>query len=114
MVDFAALGFDITMRTAGVIDINGIPSDIGAENIDSTIYQLLQTLSLPHEVENIRREQLALTLAQSQSAKRTQYTQADAEAIAPQLVECSDFKHTPSGKSIMTFITIEDIQQLLA
>ena len=114
MVDFAALGFDITLRTAGVIDINGIPSDIGAENIDTTIYQLLQTLSLPHEVENIRREQLALTLAQSQSAKRTQYTQADAEAIAPQLVECSDFKHTPSGKSIMTFITIEDIQQLLA
>ena len=114
MVDFAALGFDITLRTAGVIDINGIPSDIGAENIDTTLYQLLQTLALPHEVENIRREQLALTLAQSQSTKRTQYTQADAEAIAPQLVECSDFKHTPSGKSIMTFITIDDIQQRLA
>jgi DNA mismatch repair protein MutL len=114
MVDFAALGFDITLHTGGVIDVNGIPSDMNAESIDTTIYQLLQTLALPHQVETMRREQMALTLAQSQIAGKVQYSQVEAESIATQLVECKDCYHTPTGKSIVTFITLEDIQQKLS
>ena len=113
-VDFIALGFDITMHTGGVIDINGIPSELNVESIDTTIFHLLQTLALPHEVDNMRREQMALTLAQSQADRRTPYTQADAESIAMQLVECKDFQHSPTGKTIMTFITLDDIQQKLS
>ena len=62
-MDFVALGFDITMHPGGVIDINGIPSELNVESIDTTIFHLLQTLALPHEVDNMRREQMALTLA---------------------------------------------------
>ena len=114
IVDFVALGFDITMHPGGVIDINGIPSELNVESIDTTIFHLLQTLALPHEVDNMRREQMALTLAQSQADRRTPYTQADAESIAMQLVECKDFQHSPTGKTIMTFITLDDIQQKLS
>ena len=114
MVDFAALGFDITTHTGGVIDVNGIPSEVSAESVDTTIYQLLQTLALPHQVETMRREQMALTLAQSGAAGRVQYTQADAEAIMSQLVECKEYNYSPTGKSIITFITLDEIQQKLS
>lgn len=114
MVDFAALGFDITMHAGGVIDVNGIPSDISAEGVDVAIYQLLQSLALPHDVEDMRRQSMALTLAQSEAARRTQYSQAEAQTIAEQLVECKDYQHSPTGKNIITFITLDDIQQKLA
>lgn len=114
MVDFAALGFNITMHAGGVIDVSGIPSELNAESVDTTIYQLLQTLALPHEVETMRREQMALTLAQSGAAGRVQYSQAEAEAIAEQLIECKEHIYTPTGKTIMTFITLDDIQQKLS
>lgn len=114
MVDFAALGFNITMHAGGVIDVSGIPSELNAESVDTTIYQLLQTLALPHEVETMRREQMALTLALSGAAGRVQYSQAEAEAIAEQLIECKEHIYTPTGKTIMTFITLDDIQQKLS
>ena len=114
MVDFAALGFDITMQSGGVIDVCGIPSDLSAESVDVAIYQLLQTLALPHDIDNIRREQMALTLAQSESARHQHYTQTEAQIIAEQLIACKDYQYTPSGKRIITFITLEDIQQKLA
>ena len=114
LVDFVALGFDITMHPGGVIDINGIPSELNAESVDTTIYNLLQTLALPHEVDTMRREQMALTLAQSQADRRTPYSQADAESIAMQLVECKEFQYSPTGKVIMKFITLDDIQQKLS
>lgn len=113
-VDFAALGFDIAMLGNSSIDVKGIPADLSAERIDIAIYELLQSLALPHEVESMRREQMALTLAQSQAATKAQYTQVDAEAIANQLMECTNHQTTPSGKSIITFITLDDIQQKLA
>ena len=98
----------------GVIEVRGIPADISAESIDNTLFQLLQTMALPHQVDDIRREQLALTLAQSQIGRTTLYTQADAEVIAEQLMACSNNKLTPSSKPIKTYITLDDIQQKLA
>lgn len=114
LVDFAALGFDIDMLGCGVIEIKGIPADMSIEGIDITIYQLLQTLALPHQVEDMRREKLALTLAQSEISRVAQYTQADAEVIIQQLIECNNNIYTPSSKSIMAHITLDDIQQKLA
>jgi DNA mismatch repair protein MutL len=114
LVDFTALGFDITLKGGGAIEIVGIPADLSAERIDVAIYELLQSLALPHDVESMRRERVALTLAQSQTSKRTQYSQADAETIAEQLMECSNYNTTPMGKSIITYITLDDIQQKLA
>lgn len=113
-VDFAALGFDISLESGCVIKINGIPAELSAERIDIAIYELLQSLALPHEVESMRREQMALTLAKSEAAKRAQYSQSDAEAIAEQLMSCKEHKTTPSGKTIITYITLDDIQQKLA
>ena len=113
-VDFAALGFDISLQSGCTININGIPAELSAERIDIAVYELLQSLALPHEVESMRREQMALTLAKSEAAKRVQYSQPDAEAIAEQLMACKEHKTTPSGKTIITYITLDDIQQKLA
>lgn len=113
-VDFAALGFDISLQSGCTININGIPAELSAERIDIAVYELLQSLALPHEVESMRREQMALTLAKSEAAKRVQYSQTDAEAIAEQLMACKEHKTTPSGKTIITYITLDDIQQKLA
>ena len=114
LVDFAALGFDISLQSGCMVNINGIPAELSAERIDIAVYDLLQSLALPHQVESMRREQMALTLAKSEAAKRVQYTQADAEAIAEQLMGCKEHQTSPSGKAIITFITLDDIQQKLA
>ncbi len=113
-VDFAALGFDIDMHGSGEIEVKGIPADLSADSLDKAIYELLQSLALPHQLESMRREHIALTLAQSQAAKKVQYTQSDAQTIVEQLMECSNTNHTHLGKSIMTFITLDDIQQKLS
>lgn len=113
-VDFAALGFDIEMQGGGNIEVRGIPADLSAESLDSAIYELLQTLALPHDVEQMRKERLALTMAQSQSARRVQYSQAEAESIISEIVLCQNRGTTPSGKTIMTFVTLEQIEERLS
>ncbi len=112
-VDFAALGFDIEALGGGNIELRGIPADMSAESADSAIYELLQTLALPHDVEQMQRERLALTMAQSQSSRRAQYSQSEAEAIIADIVLCENRATTPSGKTIMTFITLEQIEERL-
>ena len=114
IVDFAALGFDIELLGSGKIEIKGVPADMNDSSIDTAIYQLIQTLSLPHQVEHMRREQIALTMAQSNISRAVQYSQSAAEEIAKMLMESANSKYTPSSKPIMIQMSLDDIQQKLA
>lgn len=112
-VDFAALGFDIEVTKNQSIEVKGIPAQMSVDSLEQSIYELLQSLALPHDADQMRKEDMALTLARSQTSKNEQYTQSDAETVIEQLIQCKDISYTPSGKSIMTFITLEEIQQKL-
>lgn len=112
-VDFAALGFDIELQEGNAIEVRGIPGDIEPSNIESSIFYLLQELALPHSVETMRRERIALSLARSATSHRTNYSQAEAEAIVEAWIACRENGTTPSGGNISTALTLDDIERLL-
>lgn len=112
-VDFAALGFDIELQEGNAIEVRGIPGDIEPGNIESSIFYLLQELALPHSVETMRRERIALSLARSATSQRTNYSQAEAETIIEAWVGCRDNATTPSGGNISAALTLDDIEKLL-
>ena len=111
-VDFASLGFDIKAKGNLSIEVFGIPADISTEQLDRTIYDILQSLKLPQLVVEARREALAQVLARCASAGRKSFTQAEAEYITSQIVSMAE-SYTPAGKCIILSITILDIKNRL-
>ena len=111
--DFAALGFDIEMCGNRAIDVRGIPADSTAERIDIALYELLKTVSLAQPIAEIRKERMAMTLAHNEASHKSSYTQSDAEHILGALENASDRNYSPSGKQILSEMTINEIQKRL-
>lgn len=111
VVDFALLGFDIEFKGDATIDVRGIPANISAESIERTIFELLETLSVPTSSQQLRKEKIAQALARSEAMRRVSYTQSDAEAIVAQL-QCSQERYyTPNGKRISFHIGEDEIEK---
>uniref|UniRef100_UPI004056F730 DNA mismatch repair endonuclease MutL n=1 Tax=Alistipes sp. TaxID=1872444 RepID=UPI004056F730 len=111
-VDFASLGFDIKPKDGFTIQVFGIPADINTEQLDRTIYDILQSLKLPQLVVEARREALAQVLARCAASGRKNFTQAEAEYITSQIVPMAE-SYTPAGKRIILSITTLDIKSRL-
>lgn len=112
-VDFAALGFDIELQDNCAIEVRGIPADIEPSRIESSIFYLLQELALPHSVEDMRRERVALSLAKSATSYRHTYSQVEAEQIVEAFIACKN-NISPSGNAIVTVVTLEEIEKRLS
>ncbi len=111
-VDFAALGFDIKAQGANMIEVFGIPADMQSEQLDRTIYDLLQSLKLPQSVIEVRRSMLAQTLALSEASGCTHFSQETAEKLVKQILAMAE-SYTPGGKRIVSAMSITDIKNLL-
>ena len=110
-VDFAALGFDIKAQGANMIEVFGIPADMQSEQLDRTIYDLLQSLKLPQSVIEVRRSMLAQTLALSEASGCTHFSQETAEKLVNQIFAMAE-SYTPGGKRIVSAMSITDIKNL--
>ena len=110
-VDFAALGFDIKAQGANMIEVFGIPADMQSEQLDRTIYDLLQSLKLPQSVIEVRRSMLAQTLALSEASGCTHFSQETAEKLVKQILAMAE-SYTPGGKRIVSAMSITDIKNL--
>ena len=110
-VDFAALGFDIKAQGANMIEVFGIPADMQSEQLDRTIYDLLQSLKLPQSVIEVRRSMLAQTLALSEASGCTHFSQETAEKLVKQIFAMAE-SYTPGGKRIVSAMSITDIKNL--
>ncbi|MFI3283028.1 MAG: DNA mismatch repair endonuclease MutL [Rikenellaceae bacterium] len=114
MTDFALLGFDIDYCGEGVIEVKGVPADESNDSIDTLIYELIKLCSSPLNMEDQRRERLAVTMACSSSrGAYRQLNQSEVTEIVEQLALSSNFSHSPSGKDIFCKITTEDIKNRL-
>jgi len=111
-VDFASLGFDIKTKEGNTIEVFGIPSDITTEQLDKTIYELLQSLKLPQSIAEIRRNDLAQTLAFNASIGHTHFSQEEAEFLISQ-IETLGESYTPKGRRIVVSFGMSDIKKLL-
>jgi DNA mismatch repair protein MutL len=110
-VDFASLGFDIKAQGANTIEVFGIPADLTTELLDRAVYDLLQSLKLPQSAIELRRNDLAQTLARSEAAGTTRFSQEDAERLTMQILASGD-NYTPSGKRVVVILATEDIKKL--
>ena len=110
-VDFASLGFDIKAKEGLSIEVFGIPADISTEQLDRTIYDILQSLKLPQSVVEARREALAQTLAHSATTGQSSFTQEEAEYLVSQIVVLGE-SYTPAGKRIASAWSLSDVKKL--
>lgn len=113
-VDFAVLGFDMEFCGDGAIEVKGVPADIPHETIDELIYELLQAFALPIDVQTLRRERIAAAMARSgaRSLPRAICSE-EASTLLGYLCEGGNVSFTPSGKTILAEITVEEIRAKL-
>ena len=111
-VDFASLGFDIKTKEDYSIEVFGIPSDIGTEQLDRTIYDILQSLKLPQSAVELRREGLAQALARCAAMGQKSFTQEEGEYLTSQILTQAE-QYTPAGKRIIISITTSEIKSKL-
>lgn len=114
-VDFAALGFDIDYKGEGTIEVKGTPADMPADSIDELIYQLLQAFDTPNvSIAEMRREKIASIMA-VEGSKRVPRSMDEeaATTLLEQLLDSGNHNFAPSGKAIMSEITVEDIRAKL-
>lgn len=113
-VEFAALGFDMELCGEGMVEVKGIPVDIPHDGLEELIYDLLQTLASPVDVQQLRRERIAAVMARSgaRSLPRS-ISSEEAERLLSQLGESDNPIFSPSGKPIMAEITLDEIRTKL-
>ena len=110
-VDLAALGFDLKSKENYTIEVFGIPADIRTEQLDRTLYDLIQSLKLPQSVVEARREALAQTISRSATAGQGSFAQEEAEYLVSQLTVLGE-SYTPTGKRIVSAWSLSDIKKL--
>ena len=113
-VEFAALGFDLDLCGGGAVEVKGTPADLPADSIDRSLFELLQALSEPVPIEEVRRERIAAVMAR-QGARSMPHmiSREEAGALLAQLAATGNYSFSPSGKTILTEISQEDIRTRL-
>ena len=111
-VDFASLGFDIKAKEGYTIEVFGIPSDISTEQLDRTIYDILQSLKLPQSAVELRREGLAQSLARCATMGQKSFTQEEADYLTSQILTQAE-QYTPAVKRIILSISTSEIKSKL-
>ena len=111
-LDFASLGFDLKLKQGTTIEVLGTPADVAPEAIDRAIYDLIQCLKLPQSVVALRRDAMAQALAHSDSVRRVNFVQEEAERIVNSML-AMEMTRTPAGKDIVVAISADDIKNRL-
>ena len=112
-VDFASLGFDMEFKGDCTLEIRGIPADTSADGIDTILYEMIQSLSLPQTLADVRKDRLAATLARGAVRFNAAYTAEEAARLIPKLFASTNPTYSPSGKRIIAEFSPEEIQAKL-
>lgn len=113
-VSLAALGFDLRFEGDGVVDVHGLPSNVALDGMESLLYELLQSFAEPIEVEQVRREKMALVMARNGLKGTPQrLDEEQAAQLLAQLAACSNYSFTPSGKAVFGAWSLEELRTKL-
>lgn len=112
-VDFASLGFDMEFKGDCTLEIRGIPADTSTDGIDTILYEMIQSLSLPQTLADVRKDRLAATLARGAVRFNAAYTAEEAARLIPKLFASTNPAYSPSGKRIIAEFLPEEIQAKL-
>lgn len=111
MVEFVALGFDFELKGEGHVLMRGVPSNLMGADADSLLYDLLREAESSGKIVERMRENMARVMAVGASRSAGKISSAEeATSLLKMLCECENYSFSPSGKSIMAELTIEDLK----
>ena len=112
-VEFAALGFDVTMGDECAVELNAIPSSIVGEQADEVIYELLREVESGDAGERMRSDMARVMAVRGSRLSSRGITTEEAMDMLKRLAACDNYSFSPSGKAIMAELTIDDIKSKL-
>ena len=112
-VEFAALGFDMTLQGDGRVELQGVPSSVVGEQADTLLYDLLHDVQLSGDAVERMRSDMARVMASRAARIPGNITAAEAQDMLDRLCKCENYSFTPSGRSIMAEITLEELKSKL-
>ena len=113
-VEFAALGFDVQLEGEGEVMLHGVPSSVVGEQADTLLYDLLHEVELSGEAKERMRSDMARVMAVRGSRLQRNLTSEQVMEMLSRLSACENYSFSPSGKPIMTELTVEDIKSKLS
>ncbi len=115
LVEFAALGFDIELLGEGRVELRGVPSSSVGDESDRLLYELLHEVSQAGSaVDKMREDMVRVMAVRGSRAMGRSVLREDAEYLLRQLSECENYTYTPSGKVIMSEITLQELKNKLS
>ena len=113
-VEFAALGFDMTLKDDCRVVLGGVPASVVGEQADALLYDLLHEVALQGDAKERMRSDMARVMAYRASRLQQGVTETEAQDMLSRLGKCENYSFTPSGKSIMAEITLEELKSKLS
>ena len=112
-VEFAALGFDMTLQGDGRVELQGVPSSVVGEQADTLLYDLLHDVQLSGDAVERMRSDMARVMASRAARIPGNITATEVQDMLDRLCKCENYSFTPSGRSIMAEITLEELKSKL-
>jgi DNA mismatch repair protein MutL len=104
------LGFNFSMEDQ-TLSIQGIPNVIPAEEINTITEEITETLVHGNLQKGELAHGIIAKLAKNGSANTTIRNEEEVTVIINDLFQCEEHTYTPSGKLIVSTVTIEEIAQ---
>ena len=109
--DLNAAGFDFNMDDRELVQVTGVPAQLGTESVVALLKTLIEkarTTALNSATEVS--ENIALALAEASSIKSGQsLTNEEMSDLINRLFACENPNHTPDGKTTMVIFTQDEI-----
>lgn len=108
--DFALFGFEFIFRDDNRVEITGIPADFSVDEMQSLIYDMIDTLrdrtACPVQT---RREHIAAVMARSGGGRGKSFTEGEITAIMESLSD-GGYNYTPDGRPVMAALSAGEIK----
>ena len=109
--DLNAAGFDFNMDDRELVQVTGVPAQLGTESVVALLKTLIEkarTTALNSATEVS--ENIALALAEASSIKSGQsLTNEEMSDLINRLFACENPNHTPDGKTTMVIFSQDEI-----
>jgi DNA mismatch repair protein MutL len=109
--DLNAAGFDFNMDDRELVQVTGVPAQLGTESVVALLKTLIEkarTTALNSAAEVS--ENIALALAEASSIKSGQsLTNEEMSDLINRLFACENPNHTPDGKTTMVIFSQDEI-----
>jgi DNA mismatch repair protein MutL len=113
--DIRAFGFDLEIKDATEVIIKGYPADVASGHTADLLKDIVHAcMEEPMDIKMEKRERIAVQLAQSAAIPYGKMLSHDEmRDLVDHLFACEMPNISPSGKTIITILTMEDIDKRL-